>query len=558
MTQDQDHRLLGSTLSNRYRLDSLLGQGGFAVVFRAHDLALDQDVALKLMSPHLLDSSARDAFLKRFEREAKLVASFQHAHIARVFDTGSIIEEGYTRPYLVMEFLEGQDLQGILDTENWLAPDRAIHLMLQALDALAHVHERGVIHRDLKPANLFVTPSTGLREKEHLHVMDFGIALHDQFADDRLTATKGTIGTMHYLPPEYLEYGEISPAMDTYQVGLILCELMTGQPMVEGSGLQAAFKVQRMGVSLPDVFHGHRCESFLLKAIDRDPRLRFQNAAQMYAALEALSVDDFPPKPHARLVSAPGQRFYLDDTLAGGEQLPPPDTSIIAPPAKPPITDALPRPLAPEPTLNTEKDRKKRPLVLIIALVLLLSLGAVASVIASKNASVEPPANSSPPVEKLAVTAPETSPVETSPAVANKETTPTHWVWKVTSTPTGAEVWLAGERRGITPLELTFERSRIEKVEIELRAKDHKTETFRILTNADRTIDIELEPLEKASPRRAEKKRSGTTAKKSSSTPKKTSPAPKETTPAKTNTTPTPAETTPPKEDKPLIPLPPR
>jgi serine/threonine protein kinase len=551
MTQDQDHRLLGTTLSGRYRLDALLGQGGFAVVFRARDLALEQDVALKLMSPHLLDSSARDAFLKRFEREAKLVASFQHAHIARVFDTSSITEEGYTRPYLVMEFLNGQDLQDILETEKWLSPARSIDLMLQALDALAHVHERGVIHRDLKPANLFVTPSTGLREREHLHVMDFGIALHDQFADDRLTATKGTIGTMHYLPPEYLEYGEITPAMDTYQIGLILCELMTGQPMVEGSGLQAAFKVQRMGVSLPDVFHGHRCESFLLKAIDRDPRLRFQNAAQMYTALEALAVEDFPEKPHAHHISAPGQPFYLDDTLAQGEAPPQPTQKPLrAPSTTAPLTDARPRPAAPEPTLQTDKPPKRRLAALVGALLLLITAGVAAAAITTtdeeKPATKTEETTPQPPREDIATLPPQTSPTPKSvEATTPPEEAPTHWSWKITSSPAGAQVWVEEELRGETPLELSFERSSIKKVQIELRARGYKRETFKSLTNSDRTIDIELEPEKQSAPPRNPKVKKGKDEeKKRETTPEATSP------PAATSP--------PPKEPKPLIPLPPR
>lgn len=519
MTQaDQDHRLLGKTLSGRYLLEELLGQGGFAVVFRARDQVLDQDVALKLMSPHLLDSKARDAFLIRFEREAKLVASFQHSNIARVFDTGAVEEEGYLRPYLVMELLRGKDLDDILRDERWLAPERAIELILQALDALAYVHQRGVIHRDLKPANLFVTPSTGLRGREHLHVMDFGIALHDQFANDRLTGSMGTIGTMHYLPPEYLERGEISPAMDTYQMGLILCELMTGQPMVEGSGLQAAFKIQKRGVELPEVFHGHACESFLLKSIDPNPKLRFQNAAEMFTALEKLTTDDFPQKAHAHIVTPSGQSFYLDDTIESSQEAQ--ATFVDSPPTfldAPPINANLPSHAAAAPALKekatiatppqvafvTQQGARGRARTFALAAIALLALGGIGAAAlmdrpsepaVSKDRTVQ--AVQPPPIAAIDTTSQPSTTTPSSPPAALVD-----WTWEINSTPEGAEVWLDDAQVGVTPMTLTFARDQIKKVEIELRAKNHKRESFKSLTNADRTIDIELEPLGRRKPR---------------------------------------------------------
>ena len=523
------NRLLGKVLAQRYRLDAVLGQGGFANVFRAHDISLEHDVALKLMSPHLMDSAARESFMTRFEREAKMVASFQHAHIVRVFDTGYFEEEGYVRPFIVMELLRGKDLDQVLASERRLPPMRARGIILQALDALAYVHAMGVVHRDLKPANLFLTPSTGLRGVEHLFIMDFGIALHEQFADERLTGTRDTIGTMHYLPPEYLESGLITPAMDTYQLGLILCELITGEPMVRGSGLQAAFQVQRMGVKVPEVFAGCAALPFFEKAIARDPAQRFEDASSMYTALEALRAQDFPQALDAEVLLTPLEP--MDEQK----------TSVMGMSAR-----------AGGAHTTSRQDSARRAASLKVGLLLaalILCAGAVAIALTAWSRAPAPPAEVGPAVLIAPPHAPERHDMREDMREdarmdlghglpdASAAQVAAVWRWRVQSEPAGADVLVDGELVGSAPVTLSFERARIERVTISLKLEGYRPEHIKALTDSDRTIALALEPIKKVRKPRV--------------TP--TPPTSKNTTPR----TPQPQETSPPAA-LPKIPPPPR
>jgi eukaryotic-like serine/threonine-protein kinase len=197
-----------TVIAGRYRLRELLGSGGMSEVWRAEDLELGRDVAIKLLAP--------DADVARFEREARAVASLAHANVSQVFDYGE--QEG--RPYMVLEYVPGGTLEERLEAGKPL-PDEATQAIAAGIAAgLAHAHARGVVHRDLKPANVLFD------EEGRPKLADFGIA--------RLAAGEGTLteagtvlGTAAYLSPEQAEGATASPSSDVYSFGVMLYRMLT-------------------------------------------------------------------------------------------------------------------------------------------------------------------------------------------------------------------------------------------------------------------------------------------------------------------------------------------
>ena len=201
----------GATLADgRYRLESLRGRGGMALVWRARDTQLERPVAIKVIADTL---AADPDFRRRFEREARAAAAVSHPHVVKLFDYGLEAD----RPYLVMEYVDGPNLaevakegrSGSLDTER-IADD--------LLEAVCHIHKAGVLHRDIKPANLLMTADGGLR------VTDFGIARLDE--SSQITRTGLVVGTERYIAPEVAAGRPATPASDLYSCGVVLEELL--------------------------------------------------------------------------------------------------------------------------------------------------------------------------------------------------------------------------------------------------------------------------------------------------------------------------------------------
>lgn len=211
----------GQVLAGKYRVDRLLGEGGMGVVLAATNEALRQRVAIKLLRTGAL---ANAKALGRFEREARAAASLRSEHVARVLDVGKL---GDGRPYMVMEYLEGQDLGDVLDQDVPLPVGDAVDYVLQACEAIAEAHAAGIIHRDLKPTNLFLSRTVDGRPL--VKVLDFGISKMDDAAEDMsLTRTTEIIGSPSYMSPEQLRASrEVDVRTDIWALGVILYELLT-------------------------------------------------------------------------------------------------------------------------------------------------------------------------------------------------------------------------------------------------------------------------------------------------------------------------------------------
>jgi len=221
-------------VGGRYRLEETRGGGGMASVYRAVDLTLEREVAVKLINPELRVEPEFDA---RFQREARIASQLADPHIVVVHDFGIDVAHG---PYLVMEFLKGQSLRERLQTQGPLPLKAALQLSAQLLLALIHAHEKGIVHRDIKPDNIFLLNVSGIRL--HVRVLDFGIARiyrrDDRGRPDTLTNPGAVLGTPRYMSPEQLAGQPVDVRSDLFSAGLVIHESLTGQmPYVSGKKL---------------------------------------------------------------------------------------------------------------------------------------------------------------------------------------------------------------------------------------------------------------------------------------------------------------------------------
>src|SRR5512132_3663528 len=234
--------------AERYELELRLGPGGMATVYLARDLKLDREVAIKLLADNY---AGDDEVRKRFSREARLAARLDHPNVVQVFDVG----EDDDRPYIVMEHVEGGTLADRLSRgRRSLDRSEALRLLGQLCEGLGHAHSKKLVHRDIKPQNLLLRDSD-----DCLKITDFGIARPAE-ETTRLTRPGKVVGTDHYMAPEQLADGNITPAVDVYACGVVADELLP----------------EDRGAELREIVG--RC-------LRQDPNERFSDARSLGAAL---------------------------------------------------------------------------------------------------------------------------------------------------------------------------------------------------------------------------------------------------------------------------------
>ncbi|MGO1002198.1 protein kinase domain-containing protein [Lysobacter sp. CA196] len=269
----------GSVLAGRFRIESMLGVGGMGVVYRATDLALDIQVALKLLRPELMHRP--DAF-ERFRQELLLARQVSSAHVVRIHDLAQ--HEG--RWLISMDFVDGESLDRRLDRDGPFAVDSALRIARQLAEGLAAAHAKGVVHRDLKPANVL------LDAQGNAYISDFGVAR--SLASSGLTQSGAVIGTPDYLSPEQARGDALDARSDLYALGLILYEMLTGKLPFAG-GTVSEVLAQRM-LRTPPPVTDQRAElpAWIARLVDKllrpQPAHRFKDAAAVIAALDAKEV----------------------------------------------------------------------------------------------------------------------------------------------------------------------------------------------------------------------------------------------------------------------------
>ncbi|MFJ8823876.1 Stk1 family PASTA domain-containing Ser/Thr kinase [Streptomyces sp. NPDC102467] len=269
-------------LGGRYELGHVLGRGGMAEVYLAHDSRLGRTVAVKTLRVDL----ARDpSFQARFRREAQSAASLNHPAIVAVYDTGEDYVDQVSIPYIVMEYVDGSTLRELLHSGRKLLPERAMEMTVGILQALEYSHRAGIVHRDIKPANVMLT-RTG-----QVKVMDFGIARAMGDSGMTMTQTAAVIGTAQYLSPEQAKGEQVDARSDLYSTGCLLYELLTVRPPFVGdSPVAVAYQHVREEAQAPSVFDGEitpEMDAIVLKALTKDPDYRYQSADEMRADIEA-------------------------------------------------------------------------------------------------------------------------------------------------------------------------------------------------------------------------------------------------------------------------------
>ncbi|MFR9754790.1 Stk1 family PASTA domain-containing Ser/Thr kinase [Streptomyces sp. TR06-5] len=275
-------------LGGRYELGSVLGRGGMAEVYLAHDTRLGRTVAVKTLRVDL----ARDpSFQARFRREAQSAASLNHPAIVAVYDTGEDYVGDVSIPYIVMEYVDGSTLRELLHSGRKLLPERAMEMCIGILQALEYSHRNGIVHRDIKPANVMLTRNGQVK------VMDFGIARAMGDSGMTMTQTAAVIGTAQYLSPEQAKGEQVDARSDLYSTGCLLYELLTVRPPFVGdSPVAVAYQHVREEPQPPSLFDPEITpgqDAIVLRALAKDPDYRYQSADEMRADIEA-SLDGQP------------------------------------------------------------------------------------------------------------------------------------------------------------------------------------------------------------------------------------------------------------------------
>jgi len=296
-------------MAGNYKILSTLGEGGMGTVYKAVDVMLEREVAIKMLRPEI---ASQPQIVERFRSEAITLAKLNHPSIATLY---SFFRQG-DQFFMVMEYVDGPTLDGVIH-QGALRADRAVAILCQALDGIAHAHSLGILHRDLKPANIMLPKSGGVK------VMDFGIARLLSAA--RMTRTGGLVGTLEYVAPERVRGQEADLRSDLYSMGIVLYEMLSGRVPFQSDTEYELMRAQleqdppalaSLGVATPP-----GVEAALLKALAKHPEQRFASAAEFRAALLGASAPApvsaaAVPKPTRLAGPPPGKETRLAEAPA--------------------------------------------------------------------------------------------------------------------------------------------------------------------------------------------------------------------------------------------------
>lgn len=312
-------------LNDRYQLIEQVGAGGMAVIYRAQDLVLGRIVAVKILRPSLVDNPQ---FLMRFTREAQSAANLSHPNIVTVYDVG---QDGPNTHYIVMEFIDGQNLKNIVRTRGAIEVERALKTIIDVCKGVGYAHRAGLVHCDLKPQNILIT-SGGM-----VKVADFGIAR----AMSRIDDEKEYWGSPHYFSPEQAMGQPPTPASDVYSIGVTLFEILTGRLPFIGASYQE-LAVSHIKEKSPSILTFSpslpiELDEIIQKVLSKEPANRYRTGDQFgrilqnfldhglhpTASFEALSTDTTPRASRRKtVISAPEETLPAHQPSISQDTLP--------------------------------------------------------------------------------------------------------------------------------------------------------------------------------------------------------------------------------------------
>lgn len=273
-------KYIGKVLNDRYMITEVIGVGGMAYVYKAFDKVCNRVVAVKILKDEFMSDAQ---FRRRFTNESKAITMLSHGNIVDVYDVSL---EGDSL-YIVMEYIDGITLKEYMEKKGTLNATEALHFIKQILKGLSHAHERGIVHRDVKPHNILLLKDGTIK------ITDFGIARLTKF--DTQTISDMTIGSVHYISPEQASGDRTDERSDIYSVGIILYEMLTGKlPFEADTAVAVALMQVQAQPDLPselieDMPQG--LEEIVLKAIMKDPALRYQSAGSILADITLFESD---------------------------------------------------------------------------------------------------------------------------------------------------------------------------------------------------------------------------------------------------------------------------
>ena len=269
--------LIGKKLDGRYLIESLIGVGGMANVYRGQDTQTGNAVAVKVLKEEFLDN---EELVRRFKNESKAISILDHPNIVKVYDV-SVSDK---MQYIVMEYIDGITLKEYLKQRGGaLTWKETVHFATQILGALEHAHSKGIVHRDVKPQNIMLLANGSIK------MMDFGIARFSRAQSQ--TVSDKAIGSVHYISPEQAKGDHTDGRTDIYSVGVMMYEMLSGHLPFDGSGtvsiaiMQISEKPKPLAQVAPNVPEGLR--QITEKAMEKDPDDRYQSAAEMLQAIQA-------------------------------------------------------------------------------------------------------------------------------------------------------------------------------------------------------------------------------------------------------------------------------
>ncbi|QSQ15208.1 serine/threonine protein kinase [Myxococcus landrumensis] len=534
----QSLQLIGQVLDGRYKIESVLGQGGMGMVFRATQTSVQRPVAVKTLNPSL---AAAPQFFERFRREAEIASRLRHPNIITIFDFGRA-PDGTC--YYVMELLQGESLKEVVKREGPMSLRRATSLIEQATQGLAHAHTEGCVHRDLKPHNIMVQDLSG---RDFVKVLDFGLvkALEAE-EEEQLTSTGQVLGTPQYMPPEQAGGESVDQRSDLYSMAGVLYFCLTGSSPFGANTVRKALTAsltqqvppvnsKRQGAPVPVAL-----DAFFKKALSPEKDDRYQNAQEFIDAMLDTVIDASPEQLDAmpsggassgvsergsgsrhgsragrpggsgsgvrsasRVGAGPGRGSTPSNVQVARSQVGNAGGNTSASRVRAGAAKAAPPP-APLPEEPEGMSTGKKIAFIAVPLVLLGVGGAV--VLGSKGDTKAPTTQQ---VVEVARDNPETK-LGTTGHEAQAAAPQTLRV-KFNSTPPGAAIFEGEEQIGTTPIELMLPRDKSHQ--LSFRLANHKSEerslNFSRVAGDSQTVDVTLEAVRTASPSRPKPPRSG-------------------------------------------------